>query len=384
LLADDVGGRVLSREVERKDMRRTTSTIALLASAILTVSGCSKSPAPSQSPEPTKDQSQPSSSTAATLDAIRTVICSLEPGETMMNPESSFTASADEEVALVTQKEAGGAPQYFAYNGGTRKGPFGNVSDAMAAAYKNRKTSPGRARDCAVYKPGPAPEGAKLTAEHVAGGGEAYRFGGSSFAPHRIVFSSRVTPDGALAYITAADNDKSWLEASDGRKVSFGGIPGEFAFSPDGRQAAVLVEGRYSMDEFNNLQKTPEKLATMAAEMGKKYIYTIDGKSYGPFDRDVSYWYARTSNDLFYRVGSQVFRNGSVMLTAESFDRCGFYPSPDGRTYGMFSYANITFSDGKTFPSPLDVVAYQDKGKTVVRWLAFENKKDLVVYQRPM
>jgi DNA-binding beta-propeller fold protein YncE len=64
---------------------------------------------------------------------------------------------------------------------------------------------------------------------------------GETIGPHLLVFSTRVTPDGALAYLTASDKNKAWFECSDGRKVSFGGIPMDFKFNPDGKTAAVLV-----------------------------------------------------------------------------------------------------------------------------------------------
>jgi hypothetical protein len=72
------------------------------------------------------------------------------------------------------------------------------------------------------------------------------------------------------------------------------------------------------------------------------------------------------------------------MMKVDSFDPCNFYPSPDGKTYALFDYANIVFSDGKKFPSPLDVFVFQEKGKTVFKWITLENNKDLVVYARAM
>jgi hypothetical protein len=379
-------------------MRQTTVRAGVLAAAFagLVTAGwsCSAGVANDATPDSSAAmKGQPATVPAPTAQtstasapggAVRTVLCSLEPDETIVeNDPVAVVLSADtQDLALVTVKGSGGSATYFARRNGTRRGPFGTLADAAKAAYDGGQPQARRARDCATYEPAPAPATARLSVARTSGG-EAYRFNDSSFGPHRIVFSQRITPDGAVAYITAADNDKAWLEASDGRKVSFGGIPGEFKVSPDGRSAAVLVEGRFSMDEMDTLAKSPEKFAAVAGEMNKKRIYTIDGKSFGPFDA-VSYWYAKTSNDLFYRVGEQVFRNGAPMLEAGSFDPCGFYPTPDGRSYAMFTYSSITFSDGTTYPSALDVFAYQDKGKTVFRWLALENKKDLVAYRRPM
>jgi len=120
-----------------------------------------------------------------------------------------------------------------------------------------------------------------------------------------MVFSARATPDGATAFYTAGDNDKAWFGCSDGRVVSFEEIPGEFKFSPDGKNGAVMVEGKLTLAEMNNLTKLPpDKLAAAMNDQEKKFLHTIDGRSFGPFGSSFeasSFWYAKSSNDLFYR-----------------------------------------------------------------------------------
>jgi hypothetical protein len=88
---------------------------------------------------------------------------------------------------------------------------------------------------------------------------------------------------------------------------------------------------------------------------------------------------AKPSNDLYFRVHDEVFRNGVPMIKVDSLDPCNFYPSLDGKTYALFDYSNIVFGDGKKYPSPLNTLAFQDKGKTVFKWIALENHRDLVV-----
>jgi hypothetical protein len=357
----------IDRTEERKHMRKKTAFFGILVASAAILAGAA-SPAFAQEP-------------------TRKVLYSLEPGETIMHAESIIALTAEAaDIILVTTKGKGDQGPFFVFRDGAKKGPFTSLKDAMAAAYADRKNPSQRKRDCAAYTPGPAPAGAQPTSAE-AKAGKTLQFKGATLGPHAMIFSNRVTPDGALAYITAADNDKAWFECSDGRKVSFGGLPADFKFSPDGKNAAVLVQGRFSMNEMNNFAKLPpEKLADAYKEMDKKYLYTIDGKKFGPFDsfEPYSFWFLKTSNDLYFRVEDQVFRNGAPMIKAESFDSCNFYPSPDGKSYAMFNYSNITFSDGKEYPSPLDVLAYQDKGKTVFKWITLENNKDLVVYQRAM
>jgi hypothetical protein len=346
-------------------MRKKTAFLGILVASALALAGAA-SPALAQEP-------------------ARKVIYSLEPGETIMNGESMIVLNAEAaNVILVTTKGKGDRGPFFVFRDGARKGPFNNLKDAMATAYGGRENPPEQKHDCAEYKPGQAPNDDQTTAAQDERG-QTVQFKGKTIGPHLMVFSNRVTPDGALAYVTAADNDKAWFECSDGRKVSFGGLPEEFKFSPDGKNATVLVKGSYSLNEMNNISKLPpEKMAAAFKEMDKKYLYTIDGKKYGPFDsfESYSFWYPKTSNDLYFHVGDQVFRNGAPWMKADSLDSCNFYPSADGKSYAMFNYSNITFSDGKKYPSPLDVLAYQDKGKTIFKWITLENNKDLVVYQR--
>ena len=72
------------------------------------------------------------------------------------------------------------------------------------------------------------------------------------------------------------------------------------------------------------------------------------------------------------------------LVAPSSVNPCEFYPSPDGKSYARADYESIRFSDGRKYPSPLNVGVYQDKGKVIYRWIALENNKDVVVYQRTM
>jgi len=318
-----------------------------------------------------------------------TTVYTLEPGEKILNPESTIAFSADEaDVVLALAKSEEQNPPYFVFRDGKKTGPYAKIGDALRAAYEGRENTQGRQYECAAYDPGEPPDSARPEMDSAAGSKQVVRFKGKTFGPYIMVFSARATPDGATAFYTAGDNDKAWFGCSDGRVVSFGGIPGEFKFSPDGKNGAVMVEGKLTLAEMNNLTKLPpDKLAAAMNDQEKKFLHTIDGRSFGPFGSSFeasSFWYAKSSNDLFYRVGDDVFRNGARWFKAGSFDRCRFYPGPDGRTYAMSTYENIVFSDGKSFPSPLDVIAFERGGKTIYRWIALEDDKKIVVYERTM
>jgi len=339
-------------------------------------------PAPASAPAQIAPQGQIPGGT-------RSVIFSLEPGESIMEEESTMCldVSAKNIVLLLTKSTPDKGP-YVVVKDGQRSAPIPDFKQAMAAAYGDENDAPGPCRDCAVYKPGDAPETAQFDRESQGEAGETLTFQGKSFGPFALVYSSRVTPDGARGYFTASNKDKAWFGCTDGRKVSFGGIPSEFKFSPDGRNAVVYVEGNQSLDDMQKLASIPpDKQAAAFAEIEKRYLYTIDGKKFGPFDKDFSassVWFPAGTNDFYFRDHDQVYRNGVPFLKSESFDDCAFYPSADGKFYVFFTYENVIFSDGLKFPPALDIRTSVVNGRTVYKWISLENKKDIVVYTRTM
>ena len=323
----------------------------------------------------------PAPSPGQTLSVDRVLIYSLEPGEEIMDAESmiAMSASVDEVVLVLTKGPQG---PFAVFRDGKKSKPFANLDDAMKAAYAGTKGTPDRRRACASYKPGPAPENMLPWKDDVEGG-QVVRFKGMTFGPFVLAYSVTATPDGARAYYTANDKNNAVFGCSDGRKVAVGGIPGEYKFSPNGLNAAVLCQGT-----TNPLDQSlpPEQVA---ASMDKKFIYTIDGKKFGPFKTGFGegygdFWYASTGNDLYYEAEGQLFRNGVLLMKTPWVDPCSFYPSADGKKYALFGYENVVFSDGQKFPSPLDIVVFTKNGQTMFKWIALENKRDLVVYQRAM
>jgi hypothetical protein len=319
----------------------------------------------------------------------RLLVYSLEPGEQIVQAESTIAVCAEgvDTVLLLASGKKNQGP-FFVFRDGKKRGPFASLEEAMAAAYETRESLCRKKSDCAAYNPGPPPAGAETAVQPAGAAGQKIEFGDKSFGPYLLVISTKVTPDGALAYFTASNRDKAWFGCSDGRLATFGGLPTEFKFSPDGKSAAVLVEGSLSLGEMENMGKLPpDKLQAALESQNQRYLYTIDGKKFGPFKSSFSassFWFPGVGNDLYFRVGEQVFRNGNPHFKAASLDPCDFYPSPDGRAYALFTYESVVFSDGQTYPYPLDIVVFEDKGKTQFKWISLENNKDLVVYQRSM
>ncbi len=321
----------------------------------------------------------PAPSQVQTPPLVRTLIYSLEPGEEIMSEESMLVVNLDDVILVLTKGPKG---PFSVFRDGKKSKPFSDLNDAMKAAYEGRKGSSGEKRSCATYSPGSAPENMLPFKDDVEGG-QVVRFKDKTLGPFVLAYSVTATPDAARAYFTANDKNSAVFGCTDGRKIAVGGIPEEYKFSPNGLNAAVLCQGT-----TNPLDQTlpPEQVA---ASMDKKFLYTIDGKKYGPFATGFGegygdFWFASTGNDLYYETGGQLYRNGVVLMKTPWVDPCSFYPSPDGKKYALFSYEDIVFSDGQKFPSPLDILVFTKNGQTVFKWITLEKKKDLVIYQRAM
>ncbi len=345
-------------------MKKATWTFALFAFVIL-----ASLPAPAQGPQP-----------------VRKLVYSLEAGEEILQPESAIAISATKEsLTLVLAKGKGDKGPFFVFKSGQKKGPFTKLKEAMAAAYGSQDESAGIFRDCADYTPdqGQIPPEAIPSAGADAGGGQTVVFKGKTYGPYLSVLEVKGTPDGSRAYFTVNDKDRLWLICSDGRKVPIAGSPETFKLSPDGKNAIVACSGSLSPAETEKLAATqPEKYN---AEMNKKYVYTIEGKKLGPYGMDFKdFWFSVGNNNFFFLDGNQLYMNGTPTLTLkiEPFSPCDFYPSADGRKYALFTLENLVFSDGKKYPFPLTIITFQEGGQTMIKWVALENKKDIVVYER--
>jgi hypothetical protein len=316
----------------------------------------------------------------------RKLVYSLAPGEEILQPESAiFISAAKDSVTLVLAKGKGENGPFFVFKNGTKKGPFTKLKEVMAAAYPSEDESTGIYRDCADYTPDQAqiPPDAMATVETDDSGGQKVVFKGKTFGPYLSVFDVRGTPDGSRAYFAVNDQDKVWLMCSDGRKVQIYSPPDTIKISPDGKNAVVACTGALSPSAAEKLMAAdPEKYN---AEMNKKYVYTIEGKKFGPYGMDFKdFWYSVGNNNFFYLDGNQLYMNGTptITLRIDPFSPCDFYPSADGRKYALCTVESLAFSDGQKFPFPLSVITFPEGVQTIIKWVALENRKDIVVYQR--
>lgn len=313
----------------------------------------------------------------------RTVVYSLEPGEEILMPESSLCITMDgEHVTLVLAKGKEGP--FFVVRDGVKKGPFTKLAEAMKVADEGRCDKPLRGSECAMYNPAPeAMDMASIMGDEA--GGQVIRFNGKTFGPYTMILNVKITADKSRLYYVATEKDKTWFACTDGRKVQVGGMPEDFKFSPDGRNALIKMTGMLSMSDIQKLMgQAPEKVAAAMKDNDKKFLYAIDGRKFGPFGDGFSeFWFPKNSNVFYYEaMGGKVYRDGVEVPVPRGFGACGFYPSEDGKKYALYTYENLIFSDGAKYPFPLGLLTRAQDGGTVFKWVTLENKKDFVVYQR--
>jgi hypothetical protein len=316
--------------------------------------------------------------------ASRRVIYALEPGEEILMPESSLCITMDgEHVTLVLAKAKEGP--FFVVRDGVKKGPFTKLAESMKVADEGRCDKPLRGSECAMYSPNPeAIDMASILGDQA--GGQVIRFNGKIFGPYAMILNVTITADKSRLYYIAVENEKTWFGCTDGRKVQVGGMPEDFKFSPDGRNALIKMTGTLSMSDIQKLiGQAPEKVAAAMKDNDKKFLYAIDGRKFGPFGDDFSdYWFPKTSNVFYYEADGKVYRDGVAVPVPEPFAACAFYPSEDGKKYALFTYENLIFSDGAKYPFPLGLLTRAQDGGTIFKLVALENKKDFVVYQRTL
>ena len=313
----------------------------------------------------------------------RTVVYSLEPGEEILIPESTlcFSLDADHVTLVITKGKEG---PFFVILDGVKKGPFNKLAEAMKIADEAKCDKPVKGNECNKYNPAPEAMDMESIVGRDDAGGQIIRFNGKTYGPYAMILNVKITADKSRLYYIAAEQDKTWFACTDGRKVQVGGMPEDFKFSPNGRNALLKITGTLSMAAMQKLAgQSPEKVAAAMKDMEKKFLCSIDGRTFGPFGEDLGeFWFPATANAFYYKVGQKVYRDGIVITVPEGFSACAYYPSEDGKRYAYYSYEFLLFSDGTKFPFPLGLSVRTSNGGTILKWAALENKKDLVVYQK--
>jgi len=330
-----------------------------------------------------------------TTPLTRKVLISLQPGEKIMYAESFLSlAISTEQVSLTTKMD----DKFFVYKNGVKKGPFDNLDEQEAPTKADSEDMQSK---CSIYQPQENNETNLSYLSANTDGSYTITLNNKKYGPYMLISHLHVWPDKSGFFaITMDKNMNSFLVTSEGLNVALKGDAEKIQVSPTGKKFLFAVNEREAVD-MSALTKdyskmTQEEIMKWAKEMEQKansapqamsYVLLNGTTKFGPFPLSTFY----SDNPAFTKNGNWIMSVNNTLyingvkvkeFTDMDVNTCQTYLSPDGKKYALASYEKIYFSDGKTYPSPLEIIAGEKDGKITLKWLSLENEKDLVLYSR--
>jgi hypothetical protein len=329
--------------------------------------------------------------------AIRKVLISLQPEEEIMYGESYLSLIiATNQVSLTTKL----GNKFYVYTNGVRKGPFDDLEEQVVPPASNNENIGNK---CSVYQPQENHQEILSYLSATPDGTYFVTLNNKKYGPYGSISHLHVWPDktGFFA-ITVDQNMNNHLVTSEGLKVALKGDVEKIHVSPSGKKFLFAVNEREAVDmsilnkDFSKM--TQEEIMKWAKEQEQKannaptptsYVLLNGTTKFGPFAQNAFY----SDNPAFTKNGNWImsvnntlYINGVKVKEFSDLDvnTCQTYLTPDGKKYAIASYDKIYFSDGKTYPSPMETTAIEKDGKVTLKWLSLENEKDLVLYSRDL
>ncbi len=327
----------------------------------------------------------------------RKVLLTLQQGEIIMYGESFLSLTiATGQVSITTKMD----DKFYIYKNGVKKGPFENLDEQEAPQTFNQENAESK---CAVYQPQENPEAYESYLSVNDDGTYSITLNNKKYGPYGLISHLHVWPDKSGFFaITTDQNMNAFLVTSEGLKVALKGDVEKIHVSPSGKKYLFAVNEREAVDmsvlnkDFSKM--TQEEIMKWAKEQEQKannaptptsYVLLNGTTKFGPFPQNSFY----SDNPAFTKNGNWIMSVNNTLyingvkvkeFTDLDINTCQTYLSSDGKKYAIASYDKIYFSDGKTYPSPMETSAVEKDGKITLKWLSLENEKDLVLYSRDL
>jgi hypothetical protein len=324
------------------------------------------------------------------------LLLSLQPGEVLQTNEScielSYTAN---QLYVVARK----GDNIFVYEGGQRKGPFN--MDAVQLKNCGDKTTD----QCAVCDPDQPDMGSGIIS-YTETGGMAINFKGKTYGPYKFVTAMHMPADKSWFIALVVKDGKYLVVSSDGTTQVIEGNGNYLHVSCSGKKYMVVCKEGAGTDaamlDIDYSTMTQEKMMEMVQKQAEKqkgagtpqaYMYTTGGKKFGPYPaNEISEnnpAFCKTSGENWYMfIDNFLYVNGEKIKQISTDDinahSCNVWLSSDGKRYAIVAYDKILFSDGVSFPFPIKVDIENKEGKTYIKWISYENEKDLVLYSKEL
>ena len=325
----------------------------------------------------------------------RSVLTTLQPGESILSAESCFFLSMNNnQLYLVTRQNN----QFYTYENGLRKGPFNTLQGSMLKPCESNKRGDG---NCAVYKPvqkDGEPEGLSMNES----GQYVIKCRDKTYGPYQFIKNYAMWADKSGFVAIAMDSQmNSTFISSDGQPIQLKGDVDAIQISPAGKKYVFAEKEREKMnlDLMKDISKmTQDQLLKFARDQEAKqknagppkaYVYASNGAKYGPFEQGPFYAnnpaFTITGGDNWIMtINNTLYINGQKVKEFENIDlnSCNIWLSKDGKRFVIASYDKLIFADGKSYGYPMETMTFEKDGKVFIKWISLENEKDLVLYSR--
>lgn len=323
----------------------------------------------------------------------RKLLLSLQTGETILTAESNIALIlVNNQVNITTMVD----DKFYVYKNGQRSGPFDSSKDLDLN--KSLAGNDNTDNQCAVYQT-PTSEFDPELMEMTENGTFLIKLNGKKYGPFDMLKTFYIWPDKSGFVAIAMDKTmKSSLVTSEGLKVALEGDVEKIQVSPTGKKFVFAVKERDPASQVDFTKMTQQQIIDYSLKQSQatpkelfSYVYVNGTTKLGPFPLNAFYsdnpGFVKTGNaNWIMSIDNTLYINGVKIKQFTDIDVniCKTYVSSDGKRYAIVSYDKIYFSDGKTFPSPLETSATEKEGKITLKWISLENEKDLVFYSRDL
>jgi hypothetical protein len=228
------------------------------------------------------------------------------------------------------------------------------------------------------------------------------KFKGKSYGPFMMIAGFFKSADNtSFAAVTTDENMNFSLVTSEGINQKLNGTFERLIESPTGNHYLLMVkEGATinmaavsSMSE-EEMMKYMQEFAQQQQNAGEPQmqIFGNGGKLLGKYPASKlssdNPAFCQTGGDNWYMIlDNNLYINGNLVRSGDNslyHNPCKIWISADGKRYAINDYSKILFSDGNSYPPPIQLKVEKSGTKTILKWIALENETDLVSYSKEL
>jgi hypothetical protein len=347
------------------------------------------------------------------------VILSIDEGEEILYPESSISLSDNRgglQVCTVDDSR-----NFYVYANGNKQGPFSKAEDAIGKIIFPETAQTAEEQTNLENK---AWDEKYVTVNEK---GESFIHAGDKiFGPYSIIKELYFSPDGKRYAATTGllvNQEKFiteyYLLSSESPEIKLKGEPGTIRASQSLKTIVVCTEeiirqeinqkeiqdyadqvqiimkefekGDKSMDAINKLAEKMDQLKKPETTQPQTnyYIYSNTGTEFSPLqscpgEKDLGFGWNSGERWHFFDSGKLYVSGKLIQDFGRDISINNFWWSKSGNGYAFSTYDGLIFSDRKTYPFPLEIMFFEENGKSFLKWIALEERRNFVLYQKEL